>query len=168
DFEGYISNGDINKNGLIDAYDISVVATQLKGGVKGRPDGKVAGSIEISAAKQSYNAGDIIELQVKGIDLHAVNALSFAIPYNTSDYEFTGDIQLLNMKEMENLTYDRLHTNGVKALYPTFVNVGDKATLEGSTDLFVIKFKAKRKLKLDLKAIDGILIDKSLNTKKVL
>lgn len=30
DFEGYISNGDINKNGLIDAYDISVVATQLE------------------------------------------------------------------------------------------------------------------------------------------
>jgi len=32
DFEGHISNGDINKNGLIDAYDISVVATQLQGG----------------------------------------------------------------------------------------------------------------------------------------
>lgn len=30
DFEGYISNGDINKNGLIDAYDISVVATSWK------------------------------------------------------------------------------------------------------------------------------------------
>src|SRR5690606_816655 len=34
DFEGYISNGDINKNNLIDAYDISVVATQLEGGVR--------------------------------------------------------------------------------------------------------------------------------------
>lgn len=33
DFEGYISNGDINKNDLIDAYDISVVATQLEDGV---------------------------------------------------------------------------------------------------------------------------------------
>ncbi len=37
DFEGYISNGDINKNDLIDAYDISVVATRrLEGGVDNR------------------------------------------------------------------------------------------------------------------------------------
>ncbi|MEO8112590.1 MAG: TIM-barrel domain-containing protein, partial [Ginsengibacter sp.] len=34
DFEGYISKGDINKNNLIDAYDISAAATQLEGGVK--------------------------------------------------------------------------------------------------------------------------------------
>ena len=52
DFEGYISNGDINKNGLIDAYDISVVATQLEGGVDNRGTEKVDGTIEISTSKQ--------------------------------------------------------------------------------------------------------------------
>ena len=46
DFEGYISKGDINKNGLIDAYDISVVASQLDGGVKTNDStGKVSGTI---------------------------------------------------------------------------------------------------------------------------
>ena len=34
DFEGYISRGDIDGNNLIDAYDISVAATQLEGGVQ--------------------------------------------------------------------------------------------------------------------------------------
>jgi hypothetical protein len=162
DFEGYISNGDINKNGLIDAYDISVVATQLDGGVNNRRTEKVQGAIRLSTAKQNYNAGETVEIKVSGIDLLSVNALSFALPYNPQDYEYAG-IETLNTKEMENLTNDRLHTNGNKALYPTFVNTGEKASLEGTQDLFIIKLKAKRKVKFDLKAIDGFLVDKKLN-----
>ena len=165
DFEGYVSNGDINRNGLIDAYDISVVATQLKGGVGKKKTERVEGSLKISTAKQNYNKDEIIEVRVKGDNLKAVNAISFALPYNQQDYEFVG-VELQNMKEMENLTNDRLHTNGVKAVYPTFVNLGDKETLEGSENLFILKFKAKRKLKFDLKAIDGLLVDKQLHTHK--
>lgn len=100
-----------------------------------------------------------MEVKVTGKDLKAVNALSFALPYDQQDYDFVG-VEPLNLKAMENLTYDRLHTNGQKALYPTFVNLGDKETLEGTTDLFVLKLKAKRKVKFSLKAIDGLLIDK--------
>ena len=165
DFEGYISNGDINKNGLIDAYDISVAATQLAGGVETRRAVKMQGNIRISAAKQNYNAGEVIEIKVSGTDLLSINALSFALPYNPQDYEYAG-IDTLNMKQLENMTYDRLHTNGDKSLYPTFVNIGNKETLEGTQDFFIIKFKAKRKLKFNLKAIDGFLIDKKLNVLK--
>lgn len=165
DFEGYVSNGDINKNALIDAYDISVVATQLDGGISEDKAEKVAGKIELSTAKQSYNAGETIDVLVKGTDLKSVNALSFALPYNQQDYEFVA-VQPIAVKGMENLTNDRLHTNGTKALYPTFVNVGNKAAIEGNADLFVLKFKAKRKLKFDLKAVDGFLIDKNLNSVK--
>ncbi|NCE72486.1 TIM-barrel domain-containing protein [Odoribacter sp. Z80] len=165
DFEGYVSNGDINRNGLIDAYDISVVATQLQGGADKKPAEKVAGNIKLSTAKQNYNKGEIIEIRVKGNALQSVNALSFALPYHQQDYEFIG-IEALNMKEMENLTNDRLHTNGTKALYPTFVNIGNKAHLEGDVDLFILKFKAKQKVKFNLKAIDGILVDKDLRTHK--
>lgn len=165
DFEGYISNGDINKNGLIDAYDISVVATQLEGGTDNRGTEKVNGTLEISTSKQIYNKDEIVEIQVKGLDLRAVNAFSFALPYDQQDYEFVG-VELQNMNQMENLTYDRLHTNGTKALYPTFVNIGNKKTLEGTVDLCILKFKAKRKVKFDLKMIDDLLIDKRLNTHK--
>lgn len=165
DFEGYISNGDINKNNLIDAYDISVVATQLDGGIEDSKTDKVAGKIEISTAKQSYNKDEIIEVKVKGLNLKSVNALSFALPYSSQDYEFIG-VQNLNVKQMENLTNDRLHTNGDKVLYPTFVNLGSKEVLTGNTALFVLKLKAKRKLKFDLKVQDGFLVDRKLNTLK--
>ena len=161
DFD-YVSAGDINQNGLIDAYDISVVTTQLDGGIENQETEKVSGTIEISTPKQMYNKDEIVEVKVKGTDLKAVNSLSFALPYDQQDYEFVG-VEPLNLKVMENLTYDRLHTNGQKALYPTFVNLGDKETLEGTTDLFVLKLKVKRKVKFNLKAIDGLLVDKDLN-----
>ena len=166
DFEGYISNGDINKNGLIDAYDISVAATQLDGGIerRQRPD-TIQGAIKISTSKQNYNVGEVIEIKVSGTDLRAINALSFALPYNPADYEFVS-IDPLNMRQLENMTNDRLHTNGTKSLYPTFVNIGEKETLEGTEDLFIIKLKAKRRIKFDLKAIDGFLVDKRLNVIK--
>ncbi|TCC87287.1 DUF5110 domain-containing protein [Pedobacter frigiditerrae] len=165
DFEGYISNGDINKNELIDAYDISVVATQLEGGVK-ETKAKVEGKLELSTSKQNYNKDEIVEIRVKGIELKSVNALSFALPYKPQDYEFVA-VQSLNTKQMDNLTNDRLHTNGDKVLYPTFVNLGNKESLSGTSDLFVIKLKAKHKLKFDLKMSKGLLVDQNLNIVKI-
>ena len=161
DYEGYISKGDINMNDLIDAYDISVVATQLEGGVGRKDTLKVSGSLSISTPKRLYQKDEIVEIRVKGNDLKAVNALSFALPYDQNDYEFVG-VESLNMKAMENLTYDRLHTNGMKSLYPTFVNLGKQESLNGSEDLFILKLKAKRKVKFELTLKDGILVDKQL------
>ena len=112
------------------------------------------GTIEISTSKQVYDKDEIIEIQVKGVDLRAVNAFSFALPYNQQDYEFVG-VELQHMNAMENLTYDRLHSN-----------VGNKKTLEGTVDLFLLKFKAKRQVKFGLKIIDGLLVDKRLNTRR--
>ncbi len=177
DFEGYISNGDINKNDLIDAYDISIVATQLTDEDDSAADEEeanaeaakdsihVGGTIELTTAKKVYAKDETIDVLVKGINLSSVNAISFALPYNQQDYEFVG-IQPLNMKKMENLTNDRLHTDGSKVLYPTFVNVGRKEALEGSADLFVLKLKAKRKVTFGLKPLSGFLVDKQLNTHK--
>ena len=65
------------------------------------------------------------------------------------------------------MTNDRLHSKGQKALYPTFVNVGNQKTLEGTADLFVVKLKAKRKINFDLKMKDGLLVDKHLNMMKL-
>ncbi|SDE32839.1 TIM-barrel domain-containing protein [Niabella drilacis] len=163
DFEGYISNGDINRNGLIDAYDISNVATRLDGGADMTTADTLQGRIEISTAKKIYSKDAMVEVVVKGINLKSVNALSFALPYNSQDYEFAG-ITPLHLKELENMTNDRLHSNGRKVLYPTFVNIGDQPALEGTQDLFIIKLKAKRDINFDLKPVDGLLVDKRLNT----
>ncbi|RZL19143.1 MAG: DUF5110 domain-containing protein, partial [Pedobacter sp.] len=163
DFDGYISKGDLNQNNLIDAYDISTVTTQLDGGVEAKKTDKITGKLVINSIKTSYNAGEFVEIIVKGVNLASVNALSFGLPYDAQDYEFIS-IKPSAVEKMDNLTYDRLHSSGQKALYPTFVNVGDKETLKGNVDLFIIKLKAKRKLMFNLKLVDGLLVDKELNT----
>ncbi len=166
DFEGYISIGDVNKNDLIDAYDISVVATQLENGIdENSASSEIAGKLEISTPKRNYNKDEVIEIRVKGIDLKEVNALSFALPYNQQEYEFIG-VQPIHINDMENLTYDRLHSNGEKGLYPTFVNLGSKKLLNGTDDLFILKFKAKQKVTFGLKIKDGILVNQKLNSVK--
>lgn len=165
DFEGYVSKGDVNKNGLIEAYDISNAAIRLNGGVDAGQKDSLSGRLEISAPKKSYTKDEIVEINVKGINLKSVNALSFALPYNMQDFEVMGIVPI-RMKQMENMTNDRLHSNGQKALYPTFVNIGEQELLEGTMDLFVIKLKAKRTAIYDLKPVDGLLVDRHLNTLK--
>ncbi|SFH09324.1 TIM-barrel domain-containing protein [Pedobacter insulae] len=165
DFDGYISNGDINKNNVIDAFDISQVATQLDGGVEMGKAEKLAGNLILTPSRTTLNAGEIVEIKVKGSNLVGINALSFSLPYNQQDYEYVG-VQTLATKAMNNLTYDRLHTNGAKVLYPTFVNIGNQDTLNGSEELFIIKLKAKRKVAFNLVAIEGLLVDKNLNSLK--
>lgn len=164
DFEGYISKGDLNANGLIDAYDISTVATRLDGGA-GRPDSlSLAGEITLTTPKNAYKAGEVIEIRVEGRGLQAVNALSFALPYDAQQLEFLG-VEAPNLQQMRNFTNDRLHTNGQKALYPTFVNVGKRPTVEGDVQLMVIRFRARTDLKSNFQARDGLLVDQGLHQK---
>lgn len=164
DFEGYISNGDINKNGLIDAYDISQVATQLEGGLPNLQETELKGSLDFTADKTSYQTGELVTITVSAKDFKDVNALSFAIPYNQTELEFV-QLQAIGMKNMENLTNDRLHSNGTKALYPTFVNLGEQPQLEGNSQLMKIIFRAKNPIKYSLKPQDILLVDQQLNTK---
>lgn len=163
DFDGYISNGDVNRNNLIDAYDIAVAATQLEAVENGNEQPKPSGRITLSTAKKEYQQGETVSVKVTGTDLKAVNALGFSLPYNPQDLEYTG-MQDLQVNGMENFTYDRLHTNGARSLYPTFVHVGDKAPLNGTSDLFIITFKAKRKIRPDFKPADGVLVNQQLET----
>ncbi len=142
DFE-YVSMGDVNRNGLLDAFDISVVATKLDGGIE-HPAAEIGGTLTLVPDKKIYAAGDEVVLTLAGKDLRNVNALSLAIPYEQADYEFIG-IEPDAASAMANLTYDRLHTSGDKVLYPTFVNLGDKATLNGDQTIARIRFKARKR-----------------------
>jgi hypothetical protein len=162
DFDGYISGGDINKNGLIDAYDISTVGVMARGGVNTYGMGTLSGKLELIAPK-SIREGEEVKVIIRGTDLNEVNAWSVAIPYDASQLTYVNTTTMGN-KEMENLTYDRLHKNGVKALYPTFVNTGNKATLHGNVTLVEITFMARKSGELNLEMLDAMLVDKKLNT----
>ena len=69
-------------------------------------------------------------------------------------------MEALAVKEMYNMTYDRLHTNGQKALYPTFVNLGMQNLVEGDVELMRITFKARRSMKWNGQITDGMLVSR--------
>jgi len=135
----------------------------LEGGVDNQQIPPLKGNISITPSKKVYKAGETVEIYVKGIGLQSVNAISFAMPYNEQELEFE-NIDTQQMKAMKNLTSDRLHSNGKKALYPTFVNTGAQACLEGDGKLMTIRFKAKKDVSLQMKVTDGMLVDKYLNS----
>ena len=162
DFDGYISGGDINENGLIDAYDISCVGVVARGGAKTSGMGTLAGELELVAPK-SIHEGEEVKVIIRGAGLNEVNAWSVAIPYDAEQLMYVKTTSV-GTKDMENLTYDRLHKNGQKALYPTFVNTGNKATLSGNGTLVEITFVARQSGELNLQMLDAMLVDKKLNT----
>lgn len=149
DFEGYISGGDVNGNGLIDAYDISNVATCLGTPVKmgsdtialsGELNVSIAGKGKVRSTSDRKNADEYL-IYVDGANLCDVNALGLAIEYDASELEYLG-IEAPALDKMQNMTYDRLHTDGTKVLYPTFVNIGEAPTLDGDHQLMLIRFRA--------------------------
>lgn len=162
DFDGYISNGDINLNGMIDAADISNVATQLDGGVQTPETRQLTGSVSLSYDKAAYKAGDEVTVTVTGKDMQAVNALDIILPYSPQQLQYM-KVEPEAVKGMRNMTYDRHHTDGSQVLYPTFVNIGEKPTINGTVTLFTIHFKALRAFRPGKQAVKGLLVDKNLN-----
>ncbi len=162
DFDGYISGGDINKNGLIDAFDIATVGVAMQGGVNTYGMGTLGGKFQL-VAPQSVREGEEVKVIIRGDGLNEVNAWSVAIPYDATQLRYV-KTSPVGTREMDNLTYDRLHKNGVKALYPTFVNTGNKPVLSGTGTLVEITFIALKSGNLDLQMQDALLVDKKMNT----
>lgn len=164
DFE-YVSIGDINENGLIDAYDISVAATRVGDGVYEKSENTIAGSIAIESDKKAYRTGEEIVITIKGTGLANVNAFSLALPYDANEYEFVA-IKALNTGNMKNYSKNRMHGDGKTVVYPTFVNEGNQPTINGDIELVKVIFKAKKNVKFDINNHNGIMVDKLLNTIK--
>ncbi len=158
DFEGYISKGDLNGNGLIDVYDISAVAVELESGVSSRSVPPVAGSVSVVSAW----VGDELRLTLTGSALQSVNGISFCIPYDPNEFEYLG-VEPTSVAQMHNMTRDRLHTNGEKAVYPTFVNLGEQPYTEGDVELLTVRFRAKGSTRGTLSVTDLMLVDKYMN-----
>ena len=115
-----------------------------------------SGRYDFGKAKED----ETVTLTIQGKDLKGINGISLCIPYDPTTLEYTGNTASTNTKEMYNMTRDRLHTNGQKALYPTLVNIGNGNVLDGDCELMQLTFKALRDADIKVNATDGILVDK--------
>lgn len=165
DFDGYVSGGDVNHNGLIDAYDISNAAVEVNAWHTDRLrlTPALSGTISVRTDKATYRAGEEITLTVQGKDLKDVNAFSLSLPYSEAQMTYVGT-EADGAKGLDNYTRDRLHTNGAKAVYVTFVGKGDAEPLNGDMTLCTLKFRALKSGPAALKAQDILLVDKELHS----
>ncbi|MBO7301198.1 MAG: hypothetical protein J6U58_00625 [Bacteroidaceae bacterium] len=69
----------------------------------------------------------------------------------------------LHLSDNNKLTLDFY---GETAVYPTFINEGNQGTLNGDVEIATITLKAKKNIKFNLNVIDGVIVDKHLNTVK--
>ena len=69
------------------------------------------------------------------------------------------------MEILKNISKDRLHSDGSKLIYPTFVNIGEQPAVEGTHDLFTIKLKTRKACKPSFKFSNLMMVDKFLRVK---
>ena len=164
----YVAMADLNFNNLIDAYDISYVASKLKGGIVPTKGGNIAGEVMLVPSKTSIAANEIFSVDVVGAGLSDVNAFSLEIPLDSEKYEVVKTESAVATASMKNLSKLRIHNNGKQDLYVVFTNVGDNVRVNGTDTVARITLKAKSDINFDLKANNALIVDSNLNSKNAI
>lgn len=152
DFNGYVQNGDLNQNGVIDAFDINYVMTKLGKTPVSKPDEKSpSGTLALQSDKTTYAPGETITLNLIGKDLTNVNSLFARLPLTNPNVDLIQVEPTAATASMVNFSKVRTHSNSSRDLYLIFANEGEQKRLTGNEKLATITLKAKTQLtKADL------------------
>ncbi|MFV0380720.1 MAG: discoidin domain-containing protein, partial [Breznakia sp.] len=160
----YATLGNMDNNDIIDAYDISFVASMLGEKITSAKKG-VEGKIQIIPSKTDIKAGDYVTLDVYGIGLKNVNAFSIEIPQDKTLFDITSaGAPSLESIFMKNFSKTRLHSDGTRDDYICFTNVGKQDLLSGSGSLAQVSIKANRDFTWDTNATRALLVGQDLST----
>lgn len=149
EFEGYVEKGDVNQNGVIDAFDIYYVLNQI-GTSKPKALEEKQGTLEWIVDKTDVKAGDTITVTLRGTGLTDVEAINAMFDVDGDKFQLEGDLQLSDtLKSMdENFSRVRTHTDGHKSVNVITANRGGSFAVQaaGPVDLATITLKAKADL----------------------
>ena len=158
----YSTLGNIDNNDIIDAYDISFVASRLGEEITNAASG-VDGKIEIVPSKTDIKAGDIVTLDYYGIGLKNVNAFSVEMPVDSDLFEVTNfGSASLSTVFMRNFSKTRFHSDGSVDNYVCFTNVGKQDLLNGTGSLAKVTIKANADFTWDTKATRAVVVGQDL------
>ena len=159
----YSTLGNIDNNKIIDAYDISFVASMLGEKITNAKQG-VEGKIEIIPSKTDIKAGDEVTLNYYGIGLKNVNAFSVEMPVDTDLFEVTNfGSASLSTVFMRNFSKTRFHNDGSVDNYVCFTNVGNQELLNGTGSLAKVTIRANEDFTWDTKATQAIVVGQDLS-----
>lgn len=162
----YSTLGNIDKNDIIDAYDISFVARMLGNPVNTSTATKgVDGKVAMIPSKTDIKAGDIVTLNIYGIGMKNVNAFSVELPVDTDNFEITNfGSATLDTYHMRNFSKTRLHSNQTTDNYACFTNVGQQELLNGTKSIATMTFKAIRDFTWEYDATRAVFVGQDLST----
>lgn len=147
DFNGYVQNGDLNRNGVIDAFDINYVMTKLGKTPVTKPDEQApAGTLALEAEKQTYLPGETITLNLLGKDLANVNSLFARVPLTNPNVELVKVEPTQATAQMVNFSKTRTHGDNSRDLYLIFANEGQQKRLSGDQKLATITLRTKTRM----------------------
>nr|WP_300899060.1 cohesin domain-containing protein [uncultured Acetatifactor sp.] len=132
--------GDINMNGIYDVYDYAYTMFHLDDGTT--MTGKPEGSIALVPESESVKAGETFTMTVLAKGALNVNAFGKVIDYNPAKLEFVSIEGNDSVKQMENLTVNKVYSDGTAYVNLAFANRGNKKLYNGSDELAVITMKA--------------------------
>ena len=159
DFD-YIRHVDMNRNGLIDAQDINVIATQLEGGVTNPQTVAPSGRVYLTADKLELKAGETATVTLMADELANVNALTSTFRLDATKLTVVGN-QVTPVtaftKEAENFSSVKTRSGQTDVVF-TFVNFGQKELLSGSGKVATVTLRANEDLTLDFSSNEGVLV----------
>ena len=164
----YVSMADLNFNNIIDAYDISYVASKLDGGIVPSNNVSIAGEVMLVPNKTNISSGETFTIDVVGTGLVDVNAFSIEIPLDSTKYEYVKTEATVATAEMENLSKLRLHSDNSQDVYVVFTNTGDKVRVNGTDTLARITLKATNNIEFDLSATNALIVNSNLDSKNAI
>ena len=137
--------GDINMNGVYDVYDYAFTMFKLDGGTK--QTGAAAGSVRLAPEKEEVKAGETFRIFVLAEQTENINAFGKVIDYDPENLEFISTEKAEGIASMEDLTVNKIYSDGTAYVNLAFANRGDKPLYHGDGQLAVITMKARTDLR---------------------
>ena len=137
--------GDINLNGVYDVYDYAFTMFKLDGGTK--QTGTAAGSVRLAPEKEEVKAGETFRIFVLAEQTENINAFGKVIDYDPENLEFISTEKAEGIASMEDLTVNKIYSDGTAYVNLAFANRGDKPLYHGDGQLAVITMKARTDLR---------------------
>ncbi|MBF0818653.1 TIM-barrel domain-containing protein [Streptococcus acidominimus] len=143
DFEGYVEVADLNKNDVIDAYDIYYATGQIGDGAN-KPAQRASGSLTWHTDKTSVQANEEVVLTLIGHNLQNVEAINANLPIDLTKYEVVGDTITVHpdLATMRNFSRVRTHGDRSKEAFVILANEKAAPTISGDREIATIRLRA--------------------------
>lgn len=156
-----VMKGDINYNGVIDAYDLMYVASHLGEEPLEGSGNQVEGSLDVRPSKLQLEKGEVFTVDIIGNDLQDINAFGLELTFDTSKYKLAGDGINSTRSTEHMLNYSK--QNGQRIMV-ALSNKGSQLTLEGTDTIATITLEARKDTEFDATITRSLLLNTSFDT----